>query len=167
MSDETQYTLCIDTEQYAGNFEREMTAWVCGLANCEGRVDVLRVAKLAREEIPESVQDWFEEHTRAGGEYNDCCGIVPTPGWFNDGSGHHFKEGQNTKCWRKHKWPAYQSVGIYLDAKPPEEVLAVVRERAASYNEACPHSMSHEHITITGFRLVTEKTTTITTEEPL
>lgn len=150
-----QYTLVIDTEQYSGNFEVEMTAWVTGLADSEGRGEAF--ARKAQKTIPQHVQDWFEEHTRSDGEYNDCCGSMLTPGWLGYGNGKTYKEGDPAAPATDMHWQANLSVGIYLDARPPKEILEFVKTRALEFNQRpVPEWDTVGPVTVTGFRLVTE-----------
>lgn len=85
--------LIIDTEQYSGNFEREMCAYITGQIGECGVGD--NVAEKYSEKIKHL--DWWEEHIvseRDDSEYG-ChrpASIWPTPGWFNNGTGGHFKD---------------------------------------------------------------------------
>jgi CRISPR-associated protein Cas6 len=87
------YLFVVDTEQYAGNFERSMVAWITGhTGDCGvGKGD----ARRAREELPADVQGWFEDHVMSEPDEQGChrpAAIWPTPGWFNNGLGGHFRD---------------------------------------------------------------------------
>ena len=88
---ETRIRLIIDTDSYAGNFERQSVAYATGLvgdcnvgdqeaAQCDGVV-------------PDDVLVWWEDHGAQLPDDNGCCrpaAIHPTPGFFNNGMGGHF-----------------------------------------------------------------------------
>ena len=84
----------IDTNLYAGNFERPMCAFVTG------QVGECGVGEKEAEIFEEEVED--EEFRAAvedliGAEPDDhgChrpAKIYPTPGWFNNGNGGHYRE---------------------------------------------------------------------------
>jgi hypothetical protein len=85
----TTYGIIIDTEQYAGNFERELCAFLTG------RVGDCGVGDEYEDENPlfENVIDVPDE--------DGCrrpCSIYPTKGWFNHGWGGNFKEGQEQEA---------------------------------------------------------------------
>lgn len=92
------YLFVIDTNRYAGNFEREMCAYITGqIGECEVGEEQ---AKLAKQEIPEVVAK-LEELIESVPDEHGChrpCSIFPTPGWFNHGMGGHFQEGQETEA---------------------------------------------------------------------
>lgn len=88
---ETRIRLIIDTDSYAGNFERQSVAYATGLvgdcnvgdkeaASCDGVV-------------PDDVLVWWEDHGVQLPDDNGCCrpaAIHPTPGFFNNGMGGNF-----------------------------------------------------------------------------
>ena len=88
---ETRIRLIIDTDSYAGNFERQSVAYATGLvgdcnvgdqeaAQCDGVV-------------PDDVMMWWEDHGVQLPDDNGCCrpaAIHPTLGYFNNGMGGHF-----------------------------------------------------------------------------
>ena len=53
----------------------------------------------------------------------------------------------------KDKYAAYQSVGIYLAACPPESILNLVKERARTFNQRPDQFEWAGAVTVTGFRL--------------
>lgn len=187
---QNRYLFVVDTEQYAGNFER----WLCGYMT--GRTDEPvthgdEEAAIAKNELPSKMWDYFQEHVLVCSEKPDDCPIdtpviiYPTPGWFNHGMGGHFKEGEEAKALKDHdkevekyekdhkcnlgikkkkltKFPAYQSVAIFFDEKPPKDVIATLKERAYKFaKEYWPnHEVFASKITVTGFRLLHETTKT-------
>lgn len=95
--------LVIDTEQYAGNFERDMCAYATGqIGECGVGDDQ---AEIARREIPEVV-DKIEEIIAQVADDNGChrpCEIYPTSGFFNNGMGGEFREGQEVEALKHYK----------------------------------------------------------------
>ena len=89
--DTKAYVVVIDTENYAGNFERDMCAYITGqFGECEVGSNI---AELEKEFIKN--YEWFEEHIVQKPDEHGChrpCSIWETPGWFNNGSGGHFKD---------------------------------------------------------------------------
>ena len=92
MSETVEYLLVVDTEQYSGNFERQLCAYITGIV---GECGVgHEEAGVAQEDLPEKVQEWCQEHVLLKMDDNGCdrpVAIRPTPGWFNDGRGGHFR----------------------------------------------------------------------------
>ena len=93
----TSVVVAIDTNEYSGNFEREMCAFITGQIGECGVGDHLIVE--AREELAEdtfnNTLEWIEEHIVQESDDNGCyrpCSIWPTPGWYNNGMGGHYKD---------------------------------------------------------------------------
>jgi len=106
------YTCRIDTNRYAGSFERPMCAFITGqIGECEvGR----ECMPLAEAELTQEVLEWFGDHII---QVSDGCDrpveIAPTPGLS-----------------------AYQSIQIRFNVEPPDWILAIVRERAFAFPDA-------------------------------
>lgn len=83
------YIFCIDTEAYAGNFERSMCAFLTGMVGeCEvGQGEAKTFVKEGYEPLVGLVTKEPDEH----GCYRPVA-IQATPGWFNDGEGNHYRE---------------------------------------------------------------------------
>ncbi|MBS3089663.1 hypothetical protein J4461_02150 [Candidatus Pacearchaeota archaeon] len=118
------YLFVIDTDKYAGNFEREMCAYITGqIGECEvGKEN----AKLARQEIPDVVAR-LDELIDSVPDENGChrpVSIFPTPGWFNNGMGGHFRDGQEEKALAHYK----QETKKYYE-KAPESYAENLREK--------------------------------------
>lgn len=83
----SNYFFIIDTEQYAGNFEREMCAY------CTGQIGDCGVGEEEAEEFRSTFPDLeekFDEIIDFLPDENGCArpaSIYPTPGWFNNGFG--------------------------------------------------------------------------------
>jgi hypothetical protein len=105
--------IVFDTDRYAGNFEREMCAYVSGqYGECEvGR-------ELAESVLPTlKHRQWYEEHVVSEPDEHGCwrpTSIWPTPG---DNDPEH----------------PYESVAIFVDEFPPVAVLAEMIARARAY----------------------------------
>ena len=86
------YVLTIDTDTFAGSFEREMCAWITGqYGECTVGDDL---AALAQTEMPPEFKEWCENNVAQVPDDSSCsrpCAIQPTPGWFNDGMGHNYR----------------------------------------------------------------------------
>ncbi len=90
------YIFIIDTDMYAGNFERELTAYCTGVIGDCG-VGQER-AKLFVKECPEQENEMAELVEQVADEHG-CyrpTKIQPTPGFFNDGMGNE---------WPDSEWP--------------------------------------------------------------
>ncbi len=105
--------IVIDTDQYAGNFEREMTAYVtgilgeCGVGNKYSRLaeEEFNDAERGEEPNPELVQyaDWCQDHIVMNSEGDNSRCNRPCTIWTSRGA----------SC-------QYNSVGIYADEIPDE-----------------------------------------------
>lgn len=150
------YTFVIDTEEYAGSFEREMCAYITAQVGECGVGDDM--ASDARDQLSDSAVNWFannvEKHPDEHGCYRPAA-IHPTPGWCNDGRGNHSRGDAE-----KH-YPAFLSVAIYLSSKPSEELVALMAERAKKFALERPDEPegNAQPLTVTGFRLIQERVT--------
>lgn len=153
------HILVIDTDSYSGNFEREMTGWIVGHDNY-GAVYDRGWSVRSKEDKPE-LATYFEEWTNFSSEYmfdeeygSQMVGIVPTPGWSNNGTGVQTK----LKAGEKMQWPAYQSVGIAISNPVMDsDFLNIVKMLAEEF-------AAMEKIVITGYRIITIQTV-VTKEE--
>jgi len=86
----TSIVIAIDTEQYSGNFERQMCAYITG------QIGECGVGKEIAAAEAKNIK-WFNKHvTREDDDSDFHCyrptSIWETPGWFNNGAGKHFKD---------------------------------------------------------------------------
>jgi hypothetical protein len=110
------------------------------------------------DEVGKEYQSQFEEIIESVGDENGChrpASIFPTPGRLNDGHGKHFdaEPGQTG-------FPAYESVAIFFWQKPSEELIELMKKRAAEYvarDWAKTFGPKKNSIKIRGFRWVTRK----------
>jgi hypothetical protein len=89
---ENKWLFVIDTENYAGSFEREMTAYVTGVVgDCEVGAEVASLFPDTplKDEILKNILQVPDER----GNRRPCF-IYPTLGWFNHGMGGHFRDGK-------------------------------------------------------------------------
>lgn len=124
------FKIIIDTEQYAGNFERQMFSYITGLEN--PRED--GIGEYASKSILNL--NWWKEHAteEEHPEYGpQNMNIEITPNWFNDGKGRHKKADDPNIDNFKHKFPAYLSVGIFVDEVPPQNVIEEIEKRAKDF----------------------------------
>ena len=110
----------IDTDSYAGNFEREMCAYITGQIGdcCVGD----KKAALAAEELAEvtifngeeqePILEYFEYSVEQEGDEHGCR--RPVEIWNDLGNG-------------------YSSLAIFFNEIPPDEVLAIMLERAKEF----------------------------------
>lgn len=181
-----RFVFVVDTDSYSGNFERELCGYVTGRWDNETHGG--DQATIAQKELLPEIWEYLQDHVINCMEEHDDIPystpviIWPTAGWFNDGMGGHFKEGQEKEALEHHikevaayekqhntklhiskgltKFPAYQSVGIFFDEKPPQHIVDVLKERAYKFTkEYWPkHKIFGHKIDVTGFRLVREAT---------
>lgn len=83
--------LVVDTESYAGNFEREL------VAHLTGQVGDCGVGREARDpRMPSALRAWCAAHVLHLADDHGIkrpATIWPTPGWFNGGMGTDHREG--------------------------------------------------------------------------
>ena len=118
------YVVIIDTDKYAGNFEREMCAFITGQIGECGVGDVEQSTAL--NELDSESIEWFQDNVAQMGDEHGCARpatIHATPGR-----------------------PAYNSVGIYLYSRLPVNITNVIKKRATEFAKG-------KDIEIEGFRL--------------
>jgi hypothetical protein len=155
------FIFAVDTEQYAGNFERPMCAYMTGQT---GECGVgLELAELFEEEVDldENLFDLMIEQVPDDHGCHRPCSIYPTPGWFNHGLGKHYRdnpeaeeqakedhqkqceekiaEGKELTFWEPlrdkplEKHPAHLSVAIYFNRRPPDLLIELMKNRAQQF----------------------------------
>jgi hypothetical protein len=156
-----EYGIIIDTNQYAGNFERQMCAYITGvLGDCGvGHEHEREVA-----EFKYKIAQEPDEH----GTHRPVV-IYPTPGYFNHGMGGHYKDGDEKQAWldyqevtadycKKHptcttlfstslqKYSAFFSVLIHTTELFDAKLAKLVLEKAKQF------ALLHEGMEIAGVR---------------
>lgn len=145
-----KYIFVIDTNKYAGNFERELTGYCTGhVGECDVGDDQ---AVLFEEEVGSYGDEIFPNILQVPDD-NGCwrpCYIWKTPGRKNDGYGGH-SDGEGG-------YPAYESVAIFFESPLTDDQVKLLEERAKKFCD-------REDIQIRGFRILKEQTTieTVTT----
>lgn len=128
------YTLIIDTSEYSGNFVRQICGYITAqIGDCNVGEDE---AAEAKNELSSNALAWFEANIEQRAEEDAdfrCmrpCAFFPTPGRINNGHGkNHDADGYTGT----HRYPAYESVGIFLSAKPSAEIVRITRTRAEAF----------------------------------
>jgi hypothetical protein len=146
MSSVVTHIIVIDTNLYAGNFERELAAY------CTGQTGECQVgdrqAEMFREDVSAEIDQAFQN--AIGSRADDRGTMRPssiwaTPGRKNDGVG-NFSNGEPDP------WPAYESVAIFFNKRPTPEMINVIKTRAEEYPW-------HPMMRIKGFRYLIETVT--------
>ena len=95
-----KFIFVIDTNQYSGNFEREMCAFVTGkVGDCDVGHDFV-------EDFKRDVVNVSFDNIMHISDDNDCsrpCSIFPTEGVFNNGYGFHYAAGEEEKALNHYK----------------------------------------------------------------
>lgn len=115
------YLWIIDTADYAGNFERDLCAYITGrIGECEVGQDM---AKLF---AAETGQQPFENVIQESDDHGCCRPVIiyQTPGTFSNGLGGHFNDGQEKQALAHYKQVAASIYGGY--AKAPQAHLKVL-----------------------------------------
>lgn len=123
------YVFIIDTDTYAGNFERPLCAHITGkVGECGVGGEQAANAVLG---IPEDMWAWFDDL------------VIPMP----DDHGCR----RPTSIWRSPDGQ-YNSVAIFLGAKPPKKIFELMCERAYTYTPS--HHQFDEMGNILAIRLI-------------
>lgn len=157
-----KYVFLIDTDEYAGNFERAMCAY------CTGMLGECKVGKEEKDKFRQKyglnfmtkLSEMIESRPDDNGTHRPTT-IYSTPGYFNNGMGEEYKEEE----WKEgmNKYPAYQSVGIFFNVKPSQEIIEMIKERAEEFTHGIGRIGNKQRtMKILGFRMIKE---TLTKEE--
>jgi hypothetical protein len=88
----TEWTFVIDTDDYAGKFEREMCAYITG---CTGDCGVgSEFAELADKEVAKDILEKFDDYIANVPDEHGCnrpVTIWPSTNWWNDGIGNQWR----------------------------------------------------------------------------
>jgi len=141
-----EYVLCIDTDAYAGNFERPMTAFITGvIGECGVGLEAMHYFfERVEEDGYEEEARWFDEFVTQESDNHGThrpCSIYLTPG---------------TK--------AYNSVGIFLSKFPSKVIFDFIKKKAIEFVPWwAPQNEWHYPFKILKIRLIKEeiKQTTI------
>lgn len=182
--DRTELTLAIDTDSYSGNFERELFSFVTGMSDSPGDEPIAREeARMGREALGLDPDDKYADNPfddlldiriddpGDDGYHRRYITILPTPGFFNV-HGTHYKEGYTGEFERDSRYcdlckkappkadhpsyPAFQSVGFFLQREPTPEEVKLIKERTLLWAASKPPK-TRPWVTrpaILGFRLL-------------
>jgi len=143
--DQDTFLFVVDTDNYAGNFEREMCAFMTGvIGECE-------VGEREAKEFFEEFDEKFEDIIISSPDEHGCnrpVEIWPTPLLSNNGSGGVEKVSHKSEI----KYSAYYSIAISSCRSLTDSEIEFLKDRAYKY-------ASNNEITITGFRKVICKVT--------
>ena len=150
--------IVLDTTTYAGNFERQLCAYItCQLGDCEIGEEL---AKVANKELKHL--DWWKENicpqeSEEGSEFMRPCTL-----W-------------QTEDIDKNKKTAYFSVAIFVENFPPQEVLNEMIDRAKSFcndpakiytdNGLLINNYIQNNLNLTGYRFLDPQLQTILVQE--
>jgi hypothetical protein len=128
------FAFVIDTETYSGTFERELCAYATGtIGECEVGMEEARQfneSGLDPNMFREAVLQVPDEH---------CCqrpvSIRPTPGWFNNGMGGHFRyadpeAGKSAQVHYRRRWLEEAKKHPYASKQHNEQHVAECHAKA-------------------------------------
>lgn len=158
-----KWSFVIDTDEYAGNFERELCAYVIGKVDWSYVSNPYDTAggdylKMFDKDCGIELEDLSDTRISDPGDDGITrapCDLAPTPGWSNDGHGNEYKVRPNSKKY-SFKHPAYRSVAIFLRRKPSDEELAELVKRALEFPTLPKINEWDSRPAILGCRLVKE-----------
>jgi len=100
------FAFVIDTDSYAGNFEREMTAHITGVTGeCE----------VGEEYVDEDFPFDGADNVMQVPDDNGCC--------------------RPTTCWKEPKTGHYNAVAIFFEKKPTPEQIDFMKSRAETFDD--------------------------------
>ena len=141
------FVFVVDTDSYAGNFEREMCAFMTGkIGDCEVGKEFAEMY-YKESNVTSDGENEHNSYIKPLPDDHGCyrpCAVWTTPGWFNNGMGGHFKEGQEKEALEHHKQacldsakqePYYKNKAANADNKKEwEEKAAAPLTKFSAYN---------------------------------
>ena len=116
------WVFIIDTNQYAGNFEREMCAYCTGMiGQCEVGEEMVA---LFEEDFKLEADKYHEDNP-----FMDYVNL-----WVMDDHGC----GRPTSIWRSSRGADYNSVAIFFHQEPTEEHIKIIKKRAQNFAYILP-----------------------------
>lgn len=148
------YYFVIDTDKYAGNFEREMTAFITG---CVGDCGV--GANLTKKITEDGIApDFFDTLIGSEPDEHGCsrpCRIWDTPGWFNEGLGGIFQDGQEEDAKAFHRKACLERAND-LRSIHPKDVEVYKQRWLGSADELVKHP-AYNSVAICMYRYPTDE----------
>lgn len=156
------WILCVDTDRYAGNFERQLVAY------CTGHYGDCGVGREEAKEFHDEVEGYpFEGFVVPIADEHGCdrpASIWSTPGWRNNGYGVCKRtaeiealSAEAAAQWKK-SWPAYMSVAAFFVKRPTPELVALFTQRVEKYIATRGYGFrktaEEDSIRIEGYRLL-------------
>jgi hypothetical protein len=162
---EPRWAFVVDTDSYAGNFERQLCGYVVGRCDEHGDHQAGPYIAMYKKDFHihgnSGEEDPFEDLVTLrlvdpGDDGFDRApmDLAPTPGYSNDGTGGVSKLKQGVMP----KNPAYNSVAIFLSRKPTDVELRVLAERTKKFSSLPPLKPWDHRPKLLGCRLVEERT---------
>lgn len=155
-----EWIFIVDTEQYAGNFERDMCAFMTGMiGECGVGVEEARLFYEQRGLVEEGF-DWkgvnlqcsyedfknpFSDFITTRGDEHGCqrpTSLWTTPGWFNHGMGGHFRDGQEEEALADHKEACLKEAKKKVHPTDQKRHEARWKESAQRELTKCPAGLS-------------------------
>jgi len=143
-------SLVIDTNKYAGNFERELLAACTGVL---GEYPTAGAEEMVKSYDGPNLDDLVSSIVNDPGDdgiARERATIYPTPGWSQGPRG---GEPYRVTAARPFKHPAYLSVRIPVERVPTKDVLDGIKRRALAWASA-------NRVKIENFRFVRERVET-------
>lgn len=133
----SKWMFVIDTDSYAGNFERHMAGYVVGGIS-DGHGD--KESEVFDREVPKEIAE-------------DIQAIIDYPLLEHDGIGY---TANNAICETPGEGGKYQSVAIFFEERPTQDQLSFMMERAKKYMAApkAKDSIASKPDNLVGFRLI-------------
>lgn len=163
----TDYLLVIDTNSYAGNFERTLFNFLQRNGGLYDVYDSCNIAEVDEGENDVDVEEYFEANTSKylfDEEYGDApVGIVESPKYVREKSGetkHQDDVGLDDVI--EKKLPIYNSVAIAIQKIPEPEILDKIKKECYRFAETYGKRFS-ESFKIEEFR-IQKITTTVEVE---
>jgi len=156
-----KWSFIVDTDSYAGNFERQLCAYVIGtVAAFSDPIFAGRAyLRMFEQECTLPLDELSDTRVADPGDddvHPSPCDLAPTPGWSNNGKGKTYQVRPNSKRYG-YKYPAYNSVAIFLRRRPTEEELHELVKRAVEFTRSPKvHQWETRPNEILGCRLVKE-----------
>lgn len=169
------FIFVIDTDRYAGSFERPLTAFCTGqVGECEVGQDQV---PLFEDNCTPELSEYFDSNVAPVPDEYGCIrptSIWKTPGYWNDGHGNTWPDSKNAtdpeviaafnKSIKQYSefgghpddkvshCPAYNSVAIFFSEEPNEAAITYIMKRAPEFFKDIGYEVN-----IDGYRIIKTK----------